>query len=124
MESLRRAEWCTESARRVESFFSKYALARMVRVTEGARTPDLGRGSEPASETLEQRVARLSISIATQAAAAPSALDRQAIFETAREDVIEDFVARGHPLHEAALIADDIIDGALRLASALAARAS
>ena len=66
----------------------------------------------------------LSISIGTHAATAPSAQDRQMILETAREHVIEDLVERGHPLHEAALIADDIIEGAHRLASALAAHTS
>lgn len=75
--------------------------------------------AEPTSETLEQRVARLSISIGAQAAAAPSTQDRQVILETARGKVMNDLVERGHPLHEAALIANDIIDGARRLASAL-----
>jgi len=80
--------------------------------------------AEPTNETLEQRVARLSISIGTHAAAAPGIQDRQVILETARGEVIEGLVERGHALHEAALIADDIIDAAHRLASALAARTS
>lgn len=80
----------------------------------------MGSAAVPTSETLEQRVARLSISIGAQAAAAPSMQDRQVILESARGDVIEDLVERGHPLHEAALIANDIIDGAQRLASVLA----
>jgi siderophore synthetase component len=85
--------------------------------------PALGRATEPTSETLEQRVARLSISIGTQAASAQNAQDRQVILRTARDDVMEDLVSRGHPLHEAALIADDIIGGARRLASELIAHA-
>ena len=114
----------SESVSRVESFFGDNALARMLRAPDRARAPDLGRAAEPTSETLEQRVEGLSISIGTHAATAPSAQDRQMILETAREHVIEDLVERGHPLHEAALIADDIIEGAHRLASALAAHTS
>jgi hypothetical protein len=79
----------------------------------------LGRAAEPTSETLEQRVARLSISIGTHAAAALSDQDRRSILETARDEVVEDLVGRGHSLDEAALIADDIIGAAHKLVSAL-----
>jgi hypothetical protein len=89
-----------------------------------ARAPALGRAAEPTSETLEQRVARLSISIGTHAAAALSEAHRRSILEAAHAEVVDDLIGRGHSLHEAALIADDIIGGAHKLASALAARAS
>ena len=68
-------------------------------------------------------MARLSIGIGAQATAAQDDQDRRAIFAAARDDVIEELLERGHPLHEAAAIADDIIDGARRLASKLMAHA-
>lgn len=41
------------------------------------------------------------------------------IFASARDRIVEELVERGHPLHEAAIISDDIIDGARKLASVL-----
>jgi hypothetical protein len=79
----------------------------------------LGRSTETPRESLEERVARLSISIGSKAAAVRSTEDREAIFVTARDEIVEELVERGHPLPEAAIIADDIIDGARILASEL-----
>jgi hypothetical protein len=121
-DDLRATKSQNESTPYVESFFGVCSSRSYTGAPDRTRAPDLASASEPPSETLEQRVARLSISIGAQAAAAPIIQDRQMILETARVEVIEDLVERGHPLHEAALIADDIIEGARRLASALAAR--
>ena len=79
----------------------------------------MGRSTETARESLEERVARLSISIGSQAAAARRTEDREAIFVSARDEVVGELVERGHPLHEATIIADDIIDDARILVSEL-----
>jgi hypothetical protein len=78
-----------------------------------------GRATETTRESLEERIARLSISIGTYAARARDARDRALLLANAREEVIEELVERGYPLHEAAIIADDIIDGADKLVSEL-----
>ena len=50
-----------------------------------------------------------------------SAEDREVIFAEARDEIVEELVERGHPLHEAAIISDDIIDGARKIAAELIA---
>ena len=109
---------CRVGPQSESGFGDEYHLL-MLRARGASAGRALGRVAEPASETLEQRVARLSISIATHVAAAQNAQDRRVILDRARDEVTEDLVARGHPLHEAALIADDVIEGAHRLASVL-----
>ena len=53
-----------------------------------------------------------------------SAEDRETIFASARDEIVGELVLRGHPLHEAAIISDDIIDGARKIASELIAHMS
>ena len=66
-------------------------------------------------------MARLSISIGSRAAAARSADDREILFANAHCQIFEELVERGHPLHEAAIISDDIIAGARKIVSELIA---
>jgi hypothetical protein len=66
-------------------------------------------------------VARLSISIGSHAATVRSVDDREVIFASVRDQIVEEMVGRGHSLHEAAIISDDIIDGARKIASELIA---
>jgi len=84
----------------------------------------LGQSREPTGGSLEERVARLSISIGSRAATLRSAEDREAIFAGACDEIVQELVERGYPLHEAATISDDIIDGARKLASELIAHMS
>ncbi len=81
----------------------------------------LGKSSETAHDSLEERVARLSISIGSRAAAVRSTEDREVIFAVARDEIVEELVERGHPLHEAAVISDDVIAGARKIVSVLIA---
>ena len=84
----------------------------------------MGQATETARGSLEERVARLSISIGSHAATVRSTEDRETIFASARDQIVEELVERGHPLHEAAIISDDIIDGARKIASELIASMS
>jgi len=84
----------------------------------------LGQSTETARDSLEERVARLSISIGSHAASVRSAEDREAILANARDKIVEELIERGHPLHEAALISDDVIDGARKIVSELIAHKS
>jgi hypothetical protein len=63
------------------------------------------------------------MSIGSHAATVRSAEDRRVIFANARDQIVEELVGRGHPLHDAAIISDDIIDGARKIASELIAHA-
>ena len=84
----------------------------------------MGHSRETARGSLEERVARLSISIGSHAATVRSIEDRETIFASARAQIIGELVQHGHPLHEAALISDDIIEGARKIASELFAHIS
>ncbi len=66
-------------------------------------------------------MARLSISIGSRAATVRNAEDREVIFANARDEIVEELVERGHPLHDAASISDDVIAGARKIASVLIA---
>ena len=83
----------------------------------------MGQSTDTASDSLEERVARLSISIATHAAATRSEQDREAVFATALCAIVEEFVERGHSLHDAAVIGDDVITAARKIVSELIAHA-
>lgn len=81
----------------------------------------MGQSRDTAQLSLEERVARLSISIGSRAAQVRSAEDREVIFANARLQVIEELVERGRSLHEAAIISDDVIAGARKIVSELLA---
>ena len=68
-------------------------------------------------------MARLSISIATHVAAARSDGDREMIFASALCGIVEEFVERGQSLHDAAMIADDVIAAARKIVFQLIAHA-
>lgn len=68
-------------------------------------------------------MARLSISIGAHAARTRVERDREMVFADARGEIVEGLVQQGHPLHDAAVIADDIIDAARKLAAELEANA-
>jgi hypothetical protein len=81
----------------------------------------LGKATDTTIDSLEERVARLSVSIGGRTAAALTTSDRELILADAHDEIVGDLVGRGHALHEAAMIADDIIDGARKLAAELIA---
>jgi hypothetical protein len=72
-----------------------------------------------ASESLEERVARLSIHIGARAAGASNEGDREKVLVMARGEIVKDLVEQNYPVHDAAIIADDIIGAARKLASEL-----
>jgi hypothetical protein len=81
----------------------------------------LGQSTDTASDSLEERVARLSISISAHAATVRSQEDREAVFAKALCAIIEEFIERGHSLHDAAVIGDDVIAAARKIVSQLIA---
>ena len=62
-------------------------------------------------------MARLSISIGTQAAALRRQEHREAMLARALCGIVEEFVERGHSLRDAAMIADDVIAAARKIVS-------
>ncbi len=75
--------------------------------------------TDDADESLENRIARLSISIGAKAASTRDEQDREMVFARACTKIFEELVAQGHTLHDAAIIADDIVGAARKLASEL-----
>ena len=59
---------------------------------------------------------RLSISIGTRAARARNEGDREMVLGIARGQIVKDLVEQNYPIHDAAIIADDIVGAARKLA--------
>ena len=81
----------------------------------------MGQSIDSRSGPLEERVARLSISIGAHAARVGDERDREMVLTDARNEIMQGLFEQGHTLHDAALIADDIVDAARKLAAELTA---
>ena len=86
-----------------------------------AKACTLGQAIDDLPGSLEEQVARLSISIAARVAKANDDRDREMLLVNALGKIMEELIEQGHPVHDAAIIADDIINGARKLASKLVA---
>jgi len=64
-------------------------------------------------------VARLSISIGTRAARVSNERDREMVLVIARGEIVSDLVRQNYSVHDATIIADDIVGAARKLASEL-----
>lgn len=89
-----------------------------------AKACTLGQAIDDLSGSLEERVARLSINIGARVARADDDRDREMILMNARGKIVEELIEQGHPVHDAAIIADDIINAARKLVSELVAHSN